>query len=452
MNPELRRNLWLELSLHRLLAAPLVIALCALLIYAAGKQAALAVLAGTSAAGFVAMVLLWGTQLAGASVVEEARDRTWDAQRMSAIGPWTMTWGKLLGAPAFAWYGGLILLLIFLITGSSLALPVVRTAALMICSAILLHATALNASVLAARKGIAYRGTGAMIFLLLALVVISPGMAVLNNADKPVQWWGLTLQYIDLLLASVAAFGAWALLGAYRSMCNELEIRTTPWALPAFILFAATYSAGFAIRGEAGDPQGLFGIMVCGVVFAGTFSYLLLFAEKSGAMTWQCLRVRVQAGLWQRALQELPLWLVALATGLGFVCAATFLSAGTGKGTFLYAAGFAPVAMMLFAVRDAAIFQFFALARQPRRVEAAAVFYLVLLYGIVPGLLSAAGADALAQLVLPPLLKNTAGATIIMLVQAVMAIALAYWRWRKIHAPDSEITPTANSLNRETTP
>ena len=77
-NPELRRNLWLELTLHRLLAAPLVIALCAALILAASEKDSLEILTGAAGTGFVATVLLWGTQLAGASVMDEARDRTWD--------------------------------------------------------------------------------------------------------------------------------------------------------------------------------------------------------------------------------------------------------------------------------------------------------------------------------------------------------------------------------------
>ena len=447
VNPELRRNLWLELSLHRLLAAPAVIALCALLVVAASNNDALEKLAVTALYGFVAIVLLWGTQLAGASVVEESRDRTWDAQRMSAIGPWTMTWGKLLGAPAFAWYGGLILLLIFLATGSDLKVPVIRSAAVMVCSAILLHATALNASVLAARKGVTYRGTGVIVILLLAFLLISPGIAVFGNMEKSVRWWGLSLQPINMLLGTTATFGAWALLGAYRSMCNELEIRTTPWALPAFILFAATYFAGFAVRGEAKDPQAFFGIMVCGVVIAAGFIYLLLFAEKSGATAWQRLRVRVRARQWRRALQEVPLWLVALATGTVLALAATLASSGASEGSFLQQVGLAPIAVMLFAIRDAAIFQFFALARQPRRVEAATGFYLILLYGIVPGLLSAMGADVLAQLVLPPLVKSPAIATVVMLVQAGIASGFAYWRWQKIHAPDSEASNTANSIN-----
>ena len=211
INPELRRNLWLELSTHRLLAAPLVIALCAALIAAASTKDAMENLAGAATAGFVAIVLLWGTQLAGASVMEEARDRTWDAQRMSAIGPWAMTWGKLLGAPAFAWYGGLILMLIYLATARYATVPVLRTAASLVCGALLLHAIALNASVLAARKGVGYRGSSILIIVLLLLVVVFPGMAVLDKIDRPVLWWGATLQRIDMLLGTLAAFGAWSL-------------------------------------------------------------------------------------------------------------------------------------------------------------------------------------------------------------------------------------------------
>ena len=41
--------------------------------------------------------------------------------------------------------------------------------------------------------------------------------------------------------------------------------------------------------------------------------------------------MRARATQWRRALQELPLWLVTLASGLLFAAGATFTSGGGGK-------------------------------------------------------------------------------------------------------------------------
>src|SRR5258706_424724 len=103
MNPEFRRNLWLELTPHRLIAMPLLLVLVLALVYYltdAGKHESVATAAAVMAGGLLAV---WGARSAGESVIEEVRARTWDAQRMSAIGPWAMTWGKLFGAAAFSW-------------------------------------------------------------------------------------------------------------------------------------------------------------------------------------------------------------------------------------------------------------------------------------------------------------------------------------------------------------
>src|SRR5262245_22938309 len=140
MNPELRRNLWLEFSTHRVIAVPVVIALGILLIKASGGKDTLETIAGFAGMGYAAMVLLWGTQLAGMSVIEEAQSRTWDAQRMSAIGPWAMTWGKLVGAPSFTWYGGCILLALFVLTGRGrVQIPLWPSVTAMVAGGILLH-------------------------------------------------------------------------------------------------------------------------------------------------------------------------------------------------------------------------------------------------------------------------------------------------------------------------
>ena len=103
LNPEFRRNLALELTTHPLLAMPGVMLLAFLLAYALARD-----LGGLRAVGWTAfglfggITVFWGTQLASASVLDEFRDNTWDTQRLSALGPWTLTWGKLLGGTVSA--------------------------------------------------------------------------------------------------------------------------------------------------------------------------------------------------------------------------------------------------------------------------------------------------------------------------------------------------------------
>lgn len=444
MNPELRRNLWLEFSLHRLLAMPAAIALGALLMFATNEPVDARVAVATAAAfGFVALVMLWGTQLAGSSVLDEARAKTWDAQRMSAIEPWAMTWGKLAGAPSFAWYGGAMLLLIFVPAGwGQLQFPVLRCALVMVAVSVFLHAMALNASVFATRKGATQRGAGGLVLIVVLFLLLFPAIDLMSGHDKQVAWWRLRITQVDFLLATAAAYAAWAVLGAYRSMCTELEIRTLPWVLPLFIGFTALYAAGFLVRGLDSDLPGANAIMFAGTMASLGTMYLLLFSEQAGAGVWQRLVGRCRGRQWRRALQEVPVWLVALVMGLAFAIAAMLPPSAAGKFGLLREFQHAPLAIALFALRDAALFQFFALARQPRRAETATLFYLVLLYWLVPVLLSAVGATALAEFILPPLLERPGFSTVAVAAQAVIAIWLALWRWQRYHAMDRDAPPS----------
>ena len=148
MNPELLRNFWLEFSVRRLIAMPLVLAilfaaplirehpkhaeppatvtlfqspfpdadtsitmpvvpnfgmnnlpnstLLLNLLLTAGNSANL--MAGNSAnfavggliffVAIAVLLFLWGTRLAADSLFAEVNGRTWDSQRSSAIGPW----------------------------------------------------------------------------------------------------------------------------------------------------------------------------------------------------------------------------------------------------------------------------------------------------------------------------------------------------------------------------
>ena len=88
VNPELQRNLWLELTVPRLVAAPLVLlVLLGGVGWAFGPQSA----AGLAKPVLWALLSLWGSRLAAESFGEEATGRTWDVQRLSAQTAWGLT-------------------------------------------------------------------------------------------------------------------------------------------------------------------------------------------------------------------------------------------------------------------------------------------------------------------------------------------------------------------------
>ena len=430
MNPELQRHLWLEFSPHRLIATPALILLVALLALAVTDGDGLRSVAIAAAYGFLALVTLWGTHNAAASMLEEVRGRTWDTQRMSSIDPWAMTWGKLAGATAFTWYGGAICLALFIVAGMGrLDVEVLKTAAVMLAGSVLLHAVALNIALIGAQKGVAPRVPGGLVFFLLVLVLLGPSIGFVTESKGVAHWWGFLFQRLDFTLASLAVFAAWAAFGAYRSMCSELQSRTVPWALAAFLGFMAFYLAGFLVFKKPRTLDPVEAVLSCGLAVSLVVEYLLLFAERSGAMTLRRLMARTERRQWRRALEELPGWPIALAIAL--VCAIGLFLFASVEGPLHKVRG-AGLGIALFAVRDAALLHVFAFARQPKRVEAVTLLYLGLLYWLVPTLLDAMGAQVLARIVLPNVLAENSGLAIaVIAVQAALGVTMAAWRWRR---------------------
>lgn len=428
MNPELRRNFWLELTLHRMLALPVGLVLAFLLAYSWAKDDPGGSLATTAATLFIGFAL-WGALQAGDAVKGEVRARTWDGQRMSAIEPWAMAWGKLAGATSFAWYGGLICLVVYVYFSPSE--NAFKAMLFLFFGALLAHALALNGSAIAARRGVV-KGNSSLWVIVLAFFIVGPWMSVLTSGEADIPWWGRDWKRIDFMLASTALFAAWAVFGAYRMLCQELRVRTLPWAWVAFLVYAGLYIAGFGIRSHDTLAQQKNVVLIAGMIVSLAATYPLLFSDIGGAMAVRRLILRASQGQWRRMLEETPLWPVTLALAAVF-CLATVVFAGSrpGSSEFLRTIVLAPLPLALLATRDAALFLFFAFARQPRRAEAAALFYLLLLYWLVPMLLRAVGLQGVSDLVLPPFWERPGIATLIAAVQAAAMVAAAFWRWHK---------------------
>jgi hypothetical protein len=153
VNPEFRRNLWLELSPQRLIGMPMVLGALFLLAFTLSGKRFGEDVAKMALFLFGVLAIVWGTKLAGESVVTEIRDRTWDGQRMSVIGPWAMTWGKLFGSTVFPWYGSLLCLFVYAVAAPfKPGTDIFKTVLVMAGAGLAGQAVALLASLLAIRR------------------------------------------------------------------------------------------------------------------------------------------------------------------------------------------------------------------------------------------------------------------------------------------------------------
>ncbi len=471
LNPELQRNVWLELSLHRLIAAPIILGLIFVPFWS-GLSVDILDFVETTEVIYLVLVLLWGTRRAASTVTDEIEGRTWDGQRLSALGAWSMTWGKLLGSTAFVWYCAFIVLAVGA-TALAQVVPLDRVAHFVLTS-IAFGLFAQAASFLAClallrRAGRAARGqvTVSQLFGLAIGLWFLPLFGDYGLADggsipgaliSHQEWYGLRLDRA-FALTSLLVFLGWLLLGCYRLMRLELQYRARPRAWLAFLIFVVVYCAGFGIRGDLGLPALLQNAMAAPVVVMLLLVYLGLFTEPR---TWMRQRAFLDAiaGLaLVRLWSVVPLWLLsylALAASviLLFLLAPpadgapvdSYLIYGFGEiGRFLVAFDRGPstvgflAAVLLFVLRDALLVLLLSLGDSGHRGDLAALVYLACLYVLSGALVGAVDLPVLLPLFYPTMTAGPVVAVVPAAFQVALLALLVRRRWRariaEAHSP-----------------
>lgn len=427
MNPEFRRQLWLQFSITRLALLPLLLAAIFFAVYLSMKSAPAEPLAAVAMLLFAVLVLGMGTFAAGSSVMDEIADRTWDQQRMSAMQPWAMTWGKLAGASAYGWYGGALCLLVAL--PCALVLEplsyVLKLTVMAVLAGVFLQALliAINLQLLKTGSRVSRRG-GVWALVLVMLWGSGLVMGVLRGAN--IDWWGQTFERLDFALASLALFAACALLGAWRSMAEVLAVRQLPWAWPAMALAATAYISGFAWAYRL-PVVGVVGLSVCTVL-----TYFALLTEPQTRPQWQRVINRAGAAQWHALVLQLPRWTTTLLLAIPFaVTTALSLSPHAAEPWALSSAALLqPMTFVLLMGRDCLLALFLAFSPNTRRPVLAFLVLMLVLYALMPWLLQSLGGAALAGLALP-LFGYGKAAIAIATGQFALALWLLRWRWRE---------------------
>jgi len=428
-NPELRRYIWSEFSPHRLVAMP---ALLGLLFFGADALSGSLGVDQAAKGALVALLVIWGGRQAAGAVTDEVVGGTWDAQRMSAMGPWSLTWGKLLGATAYTWYGAAGCFLALLYAGRTSLEDMVS----ILLAALIAQGTSLYVGILLQRgqRPTALAGT---ITLAQACGIAVVSVLIAQQFEwgfGQVRWWDWVIDGDLFMLIAKGLALAWMLIGVYALMREELRYRPQPWTWLAFLVFASVFAAGFA------DPSHLtilYGTMIAVnvvplTVAYGTVSLLTLGAAVLASNDSVALRRWLAASTAARQRPQ-ALFLEAPAWVLGLLASLVLAVALTAAWSAVPSPSWLPVMIwstVVFQVRDLGVVLAVTMNSDRRRGAVGALIYLAALYVLLP--LSLRGVVPDIDMALTPTLGATVtGSLLPALVQAGAAWLLVAWRWQR---------------------
>ena len=428
-SPELQRNLWLQLSWGRILAAPILIGIVVAALLASWNPAPIH-LAEYARWGFVLLVALWSTRRVADSLAEEVGGGTWETQRMSGMSAWSMVWGKLIGGASFPWYCALIclgLMVWFTLKASAadLRIALAYQVGTLLLAAVLAQATALVVALLLLRKAQFRRRLTVTIaqiagLLAFAVAVYWEYSAVPLVAEIGiVRWYQQEYPANQFYLGSVAAFTVWALVAAWRLMRAELLYVNRPWMWTLFTLFCMGYAAGFV----PWDIEPLTSRLASACLVGLVLTYVAFFAEAKDPVRYRWGLARFKALHWWRALEFMPWWLIsyvlaAIAGGAtiwsimmggelawqdSWIAALQRYTSVLTLGMFAYV--FA--ALLLFALRDMLFLLWLNFTGKMRgRADLTGLVVLAIAYGPLPMLLVGAGAGQFLPAAVPGAVTN----------------------------------------------
>ncbi len=420
MNPEFRRNLWLEITSTRLIGMPLVLLAAIFMAWLGDGERFGAAVRGTALSLFIGITYLWGMKQTSDAVVGEIRERTWDWQRMSAIGPWSLTWGKFFGSTVYIWYGGAICLIFMALSwdGGSLLIFVL--------GALVLQGIGLLASLQLLIRERALSRTESSALVALAFFLVWP-LAAFSGSEGSIVWYGQTLLNTDFLLLSMEVFLVWIFAGAYSLIRTEFRMRTLPYVWSGFVLFLMLYMAGFA--------DALHMRILVAASTATVLTYLTALLEKKDPVALGRLLCWFRTGDLRRVAEGLPTAVVTLPFVL---LAALLLALIPGDFALSFGAtGFRAliVAALAFLVRDIGLLLYLNLAKSPQRADMFMLLCLALLYGLIPAILQGMGAAA-ATAVFWPRDQYWGVSLVAAILEAVGVWYLVRVRWRSLVGRD----------------
>lgn len=447
-NPELKRNIWLEMQSNRLLIMPFVITLIyVFFFFTAGAENLAEVFIYPSLVIYGILVFIWGNRQASEAVISEVNDETWSFQRMTSIGPWQMAIGKLFGSTIYTWYGAAYPILVYIICAISLPDTLVKLKLLvhLILVGILSHSLCIALSLIGIRKNAGKSRIKSTFYFIVALIfsgsMASRSIGLFIGDEVPIMWFGMEIDFANVIMMTLLFYVFWAVIGLYRTMRTELQFESKPWVWLAFMLSIMLHHSGFMYETEYLELKHkvvIGGYIALAISLALT--YFMVFSEPKDVISFRRIIDRWKKRDWDGFLYNIPLWLVSYVVAViaGIVLfiyvegAPMSESIGRRIADELFPVNypFIPINFILFMTRDVAILLFLNLSDNKKRADMTALLYLVVLYGLIPGIMIVSDLDGIVAAFWPTYKGATIiNSTVLITIQAIVALIMLGNRW-----------------------
>lgn len=432
-NPELQKNVWLELSTQRLIMMPVIIFAVLFLVSISSNEPE-SVMSQVTFTGASIILMIWGAKVAYDNIIAEYNERTWDWQRMSAIEPRQILVGKLLGATVYNWYGGLICLALWCALAVMNGHGIISTSVLVLktlFTTVTVIAVAMMIAILRIRKGHGrdkIRSTPVLILIIIGAYFLMH--AALQSVFK-IQNDQENFSFHQLF--SSVFYAAWAVIGLHQALRAELNYRNKSGWWYGFLLTSSVYQ-GLTFDDAIEQGYVLTAIFGALAVHALFFSYVLLIFEPKELTELSILREKIQRRNWTHLNYNAPLWLLTLPLIFISVIATWAVTDfpviddsstnydfwrnikvhNIGKMDTLAMA----LSVCAFALRDFILMMVLSFSGRNKRIEAAFVLYLFLLYFVAP--LITVKVDALRPIFIPSLEGGSVMAVLAPVIEATL--------------------------------
>jgi hypothetical protein len=455
-NPELARNMSIELTPMRMLMMPFIVFIIAGFYsqLPLGRNNGSLMIFSTTM--FYIITIIWGGKNISDSMLEEYNSGTWDWQRMSTLSPLKMTLGKLFGSTIYNWYGGIFYLLIYMFSAMSAKTSfstLVLGLSSLVSTAIFIHSLMLMIILLQMKRAGERTKLKSSNWLLIIPIFILNWwssstqfsllkiFAYMNNGSQFNEWYGIKFGLWGFYILTLF-YPIWSVAGVYRSMRTELQYKNGLkwWVL--FLVTAFLYNGGFLnFFGGSFTVRILMMSVTSGISYF-ILSYVLIMFEPIDSTAYKRIFQSIKAKNYTAISTQLPIWTVTFLAFIILLLVHIIFSFNPDLNSpeipeyisirYLTDSAFDQnsigLTMLFFGIRDFCMIILINLVSKKKRANFSSTIYLIMVYLILPYLLKGNG---LADFLSPFNSGSDPGSVMIGIVEAALAVYAVIFVWRQ---------------------